>query len=73
MQILTQSGTTEYDHETKTVTRIVTSRGYKIDLEHRLPNTYNHHDQLELLNAVANLDSEDFKALSEFQLMLKGR
>lgn len=73
MQILTTSGTTAYDHETKTVTRIADNKGHLIDLESKLPKTYDKHDQLELLNAVANLGNEDFKALAYFQGMINGK
>ena len=73
MQILTKSGTTEYDHPTKTVTRCISPNIALISLTAKLPKTYDNHDPLELLNAIANLDSEDFKGLAEFQLMLKAK
>lgn len=64
MTILTDIKT-HYD-EVTTVTRTIDNHIAKIDMSKRLPRAYPT-GQLQLLNKLANLHNEDFKALSEFQ------
>jgi len=65
MTILTDTKT-HYQHSTKVTSRAIDNRIAKITLTGILPNSYPE-DCLDLLNEVANLSNEDYKALSDFQ------
>ena len=65
MTILTDTKT-HYDHKTKTTSRAIDNRLAKISLTQTLPKAYPT-DCLDLLNKIANLANEDYKALSDFQ------
>jgi len=67
MTILTDQGTkTHYSHDTKLTSRAIDNELHRISLTGTLPRAYPE-DCLDLLNEVANLSNEDYKALSEFQ------
>jgi len=73
MTILTDQGTkTHYSHDTKVTTRAIDNHIAKIALTDTLPRAYPE-DCLDLLNEVANLSNEDYKALSEFQRRKDGK
>ncbi len=67
MQIIANAKTNEYNHEERTVTRIVSSKIHLVSLRQKLPKSYTLLSELELLNSLTNLDSEDFQALAEYQ------
>ena len=66
MTILTRGDQVKTQYDDLTLSRVIGNSIHKIHLDKRLPKSY----PLELLhrlNTVANLDQEDFKALSLFQ------
>ncbi len=65
MTILTDTKT-HYQHDTKVTSRAVDNELCKISLTDTLPRAYPE-DCLDLLNTIANLSNEDYKALSDFQ------
>ena len=65
MTILTDTKT-HYQHDTKLTSRAIDNTIAKISLTAKLPKAYPE-DCLDLLNKVANLSNEDYKALSDFQ------
>lgn len=56
---------THYD-ELTTVSRAVDNKVARIDMSKTLPKAYPT-SELQLLNKLANLSNEDFKALADFQ------
>ncbi len=66
MTLLTNNTTTQYDNESRCLSRPIDNKIGLICLGAILPKSYPT-DPLDLLNLVANLGNEDFKALSEFQ------
>jgi len=67
MTILTPTATTQYDHATALLTRPIGNKIARVYLTKKLPKSYTTLSELSKLNALTNIDSEDFQALSDFQ------
>ena len=66
MTILTNADQTKTHYNDLTLSRAIDNKAHSIRLDRPLPKQYPL-ELLQRLNTVANLDNEDFKALSEFQ------
>lgn len=66
MTILTQADTVKTYYSDLTLSRAIDNSIAKIKLDKKLPKAYPL-ELLQRLNHVANLNNEDFKALSDFQ------